>query len=123
MAKWPWQDTKDIFAPNAHLQLEKFLLGWGWGAGGLGLGALGWTGLVLFETLQNPARLVYGSAALVASLRPLPLPLPFREESPSDKNNKMRNPGRSLTATTNRRGAEYTAPDSSLPRMEAVPLT
>ena len=42
----------------------KFLLGWG-----LGLGALGWTGLVLFETGQNPTRLVYGSAALVASLR------------------------------------------------------
>ena len=42
---------------------------WGWGAGGLGLGALGWTGLVLPATAQNPARLVYGSAALVASLR------------------------------------------------------
>ena len=43
---------------------------------GLGLGAgagvwvlLGWTGLVLLCTAQNPARLVYGSAALVASLR------------------------------------------------------
>ena len=32
-------------------------------------GTLGWTGLVLFETVQNPGRLVYGSAALVASLR------------------------------------------------------
>ena len=30
---------------------------------------LGWTGLVLSCTAQNPARLVYGSAALVASLR------------------------------------------------------
>ena len=30
---------------------------------------LGWTGLVLLCTAQNPARLVYGSAALVASLR------------------------------------------------------
>ena len=38
-------------------------------ATGWGLGALGWTGLVLSETIQNPARLVYGSAALVASLR------------------------------------------------------
>ena len=53
----------------------KFLLGaggwgWGWGWGlGLGLGALGSTGLVLPATAQNPARLVYGSAALVASLR------------------------------------------------------
>ena len=57
--------------------------GWDWGQGasmsskvpfGLGLGAggwvlLGWTGLVLLCTAQNPARLVYGSAALVASLR------------------------------------------------------
>ena len=44
--------------------------GWGWGWGlGLGLGALGSTGLVLPATAQNPARLVYGSAALVASLR------------------------------------------------------
>ena len=34
-----------------------------------GLGALGSTGLVLSCTAQNPARLVYGSAALVASLR------------------------------------------------------
>ena len=65
----------------------KFLLGWGLGLGagcslqskvpfGLGAGAggwgwvlLGWTGLVLLCTAQNPARLVYGSAALVASLR------------------------------------------------------
>ena len=39
----------------------------GWGAGGWVL--LGWTGLVLSCTAQNPARLVYGSAALVASLR------------------------------------------------------
>ena len=30
---------------------------------------LGWTGLVLLCTAQDPARLVYGSAALVASLR------------------------------------------------------
>ena len=30
---------------------------------------LGWTGLVLSCTAQNLARLVYGSAALVASLR------------------------------------------------------
>ena len=30
---------------------------------------LGWTGLVLSGTTRNPARLVYGSAALVASLR------------------------------------------------------
>ena len=30
---------------------------------------LAWTGLVLLCTAQNPARLVYGSAALVASLR------------------------------------------------------
>ena len=44
----------------------KFLLGaGGWG----GLGALGTTGLVLPATAQSPARLVYGSAALVASLR------------------------------------------------------
>ena len=35
---------------------------WGWVL-------LGWTGLVLLCTAQNPARLVYGSAALVASLR------------------------------------------------------
>ena len=50
-------------------------MGWGLGglgAGGLGLGAggwvlLGWTGPVLLCTAQNPARLVYGSAALVAS--------------------------------------------------------
>ena len=39
----------------------------GLGAGGWVL--LGWTGLVLLCTAQNPARLVYGSAALVASLR------------------------------------------------------
>ena len=44
----------------------KFLLG----AGGLGGWVLlGWTGLVLSGTTRNPARLVYGSAALVASLR------------------------------------------------------
>ena len=47
---------------------------WGWGVGGTGAGGwgwvlLGWTGLVLLCTAQNPARLVYGSAALVASLR------------------------------------------------------
>ena len=42
-------------------------LHWGLGAGGWVL--LGWTGLVLLCTAQNPARLVYGSAALVASLR------------------------------------------------------
>ena len=30
---------------------------------------LGWTGLVLHATAQNPVRLGYGSAALVASLR------------------------------------------------------
>ena len=50
----------------------KFRLGWGGaggGAGGWGLGALGSTGLVLPGTAQNPVRLVYGSAALVASLR------------------------------------------------------
>ena len=39
----------------------------GWEAGGWVL--LGWTGLVLSGTTRNPARLVYGSAALVASLR------------------------------------------------------
>ena len=39
------------------------------GAGGWGWVLLGWTGLVLPATTQNPARLVYGSAALVASLR------------------------------------------------------
>ena len=47
-------------------------MGWGLGAGGWGAGGwvlLGWTGLVLLCTAQNPARLVYGSAALVASLR------------------------------------------------------
>ena len=43
----------------------KFLLG----LGGWGWVLLGWTGLVLPATAQNPARLVYGSAALVASLR------------------------------------------------------
>ena len=44
--------------------------GWGWGVGGTGGWVLlGWTGLVLLCTAQNPARLVYGSAALVASLR------------------------------------------------------
>ena len=43
----------------------EFLLGLG--AGGWVL--LGWTGLVLSGTTRNPARLVYGSAALVASLR------------------------------------------------------
>ena len=37
-------------------------MNWGWVL-------LGWTGLVLLCTAQNPARLVYGSAALVASLR------------------------------------------------------
>ena len=41
----------------------------GLGAGGWGWVLLGWTGLVLSCTAQNPARLVYGSAALVASLR------------------------------------------------------
>ena len=43
----------------------KFLLG----LGGWGWLLLGWTGLVLPAPAQNPARLVYGSAALVASLR------------------------------------------------------
>ena len=46
----------------------KFLLG----LGVLGLGGwvlLGSTGLVLPATTQNPARLVYGSVPLVASLR------------------------------------------------------
>ena len=51
----------------------KFLLGlggWGWVLlGWTGLVLLGWTGLVLPATAQNPARLVYGSAAIVASLR------------------------------------------------------
>ena len=43
----------------------------GWGAGGWGWGwvLLGWTGIVLSGNTRNPARLVYGSAALVASLR------------------------------------------------------
>ena len=39
---------------------------WGWG---MGLGAPGLDGQALPGTAQNPARLVYGSAALVASLR------------------------------------------------------
>ena len=47
----------------------KFLLGLGLGAGGWGWVLVGWTGLVLSATAHNPARLVYGSAALVASLR------------------------------------------------------
>ena len=49
----------------------KFLLGWGAGAGGWGWGWVlaGWTGLVLPAAAHSPARLVYGSAALVASLR------------------------------------------------------
>ena len=44
-------------------------MGWGLGLGGWGWVLLGWTGLVLSVHAQNPARLVYGSAALVASLR------------------------------------------------------
>ena len=69
-----------------HLQ-TLVLLGWGLGAGcsreaggcisrhlyfwagGWGLGAPGPDGQALPGTAQNPARLVYGSAALVASLR------------------------------------------------------
>ena len=41
----------------------------GLGLGGWGLGAPGPDGQVLPGIAQNPARLVYGSAALVASLR------------------------------------------------------
>ena len=40
--------------------------GWGWGWGWV---LAGWTGLVLPAAAHSPARLVYGSAALVASLR------------------------------------------------------
>ncbi len=36
---------------------------------GLGLGAVGWMGLVLSGFTKSTARLVHGSAALVASLR------------------------------------------------------
>ena len=43
----------------------KFLLG----LGGWGSVLLGWTGLVLSGNTRNHARLVYGSAALVAPLR------------------------------------------------------
>ena len=47
----------------------KFLLGWGAGGWGWGWVLAGWTGLVLSAAPHSPARLVYGSAALVASLR------------------------------------------------------
>ena len=50
-----------ILSPEI-LGLEGNRVNWGWVL-------LGWTGLVLLCTAQNPARLVYGSAALVASLR------------------------------------------------------
>ena len=58
---------------------------WGAGAGGWGWVLLGWTGLVLPVHAQNPARLVYGSATLVASLRGTTEPLRHASNHPAQK--------------------------------------
>ena len=60
---WKRGEVASLARPPAHE------VRFGAGAGGWGWVLLDSTGLVLPAAAQRPARLVYGSAALVASLR------------------------------------------------------